>query len=165
MAILQLERALNGHPQLLQALLPTTEVSMEPPANEVEHLEHPLAASSTAELMGKLAAQSAALVEKQIALAKAEVKDDLRSEIEAAEGFGVAGICALTVLNLLLVAVVLALSAAMPSWLAALIVAGVMLLLAAIAALVGRGKLVTKPLAKSRRILEEDAHWVKERIS
>lgn len=124
-----------------------------------------LAAATTGELVGQLATQTAALVEKQVALAKAEVRADLKNEIKAAEGLGVAGICALAALNMLLVSVAFALSEAVGGWTAALIVAGAMLAIGAIAGAIGWGKRVKKPFEKTQRTLKEDAQWAKERMT
>jgi hypothetical protein len=61
------------------------------------------------QLVTELARKASVLARKEIALAKSEAKEDLRTEIKMASGLGVAGVCALCTLNLLLVAVVLGL--------------------------------------------------------
>jgi hypothetical protein len=101
-----------------------------------------------------------------VALAKSEVKEDIRSEIRMASGLGVAGVCALMTLQLLLVALVLALSEAdvMSGWLAALVVAAVVLAIGTVAGWIGWAKRVKKPLDATRRTVEENVRWVKERM-
>jgi uncharacterized membrane protein YqjE len=133
--------------------------------NESTDIENRLASASTGELVGKLAAETTELVKKQLELAKAEIRADLKSEIKVAEGLGLAGICAMATLNLLLVAIVLALGEAVGGWAAALIVAGVMLSIGAVAAVVGWGKRVKRPLDRTQKTLKEDARWAKERMT
>ena len=70
------------------------------------------------------------------------MKADLRSEIKMASGLGVAGVCALMTLQLLLVAIVFALfeGEVMPGWAAALVVAAVVLAIGTAAGLWGWAK-------------------------
>jgi hypothetical protein len=125
----------------------------------------PLATQSTSELVGQLFKQSSELVKKEVALAKAEVMVDLRREVKMAERLGVAAVCALCGLNLLLVAGALALALVLPGWAAALIVAAVVLALGALAAWLGWGKRVTHPLERTQRTLKEDVRWAKQRLA
>jgi uncharacterized membrane protein YqjE len=163
---LQVERALRGEPQILEALVSPTEAMMQhTPKNDLANVEQPLASASTGELVGKLAADTTELIKKQLELAKGEIKADLKSEVRMAEGLGVAGICALATLNMLLVALIFALSETIQGWTAALIVAGAMLTLGAVAAAIGWGKRVKKPLDKTQKTLQEDARWAKERMT
>jgi hypothetical protein len=122
---------------------------------------------STKELVSEIAQKASLLAKKEIALAKSEAKEDLRAEIKTATGLGVAGVCALCTLNLLLVAVVLGLMQAevMPGWAAALVVAAVVLAIGTVAGLLGWKKRVRQPLAVTRRSVEENVRWVKERMS
>jgi uncharacterized membrane protein YqjE len=130
-----------------------------------EAVERPLAEASTGELVTKLAAETTVLVGKQIELVKSELRADLKSELKMAKGLGVAGVLALATLNMLLFALVLALGETMPGWTAALIVAGATLAIGAVAAVIGWAKRVKKPLEKTRRTLEEDARWAKDRLT
>jgi hypothetical protein len=68
-------------------------------------------------------------------------------------------------LNLLLVAIVLALAETMGGLTAALIVAGVVLAIGAVAAVMGWSKRVRRPLDRTQRTLQEDAQWAKERMT
>jgi hypothetical protein len=122
---------------------------------------------SAKELVAELAAKASLLAKKEIALAKSEAKEDLRREIRTASGLGVAGVCALCTLNLLLVAGVFALAEAevMRGWLAALLVAAVVLVVGTAAGLVGWKKRVRDPLDATRRSLEENVRWAKERLA
>jgi uncharacterized membrane protein YqjE len=120
----------------------------------------------TRDLVSQLARKASELARTEVALAKAEVKADLRSEIKMASGLGIAGVCAILTLALLLVSAVFAIVQAgwAPGWLAALVLAAVVLLIGTVAGLVGWAKRVKTPLDATRRSLQEDVKWAKQRI-
>lgn len=122
---------------------------------------------STRDIVGELAKKASELARAEVALAKAEVKQDLRAEIKMASGLGVAGLCAIWTVSLLLVAIVFALSESdvMPGWAASLVVAAVVLAIGTVAGLVGWAKRVKKPLETTRRSVQENVRWAKERIA
>lgn len=119
------------------------------------------------DLVSTLATKASELARAEIALAKAEVRQDLRAEIRMASGLGIAGVCAILTLALLLVAVVFALaeSGTMAGWAASLVVAAGVLLVGTIAGLVGWQKRVKTPLDATRRSMQENVKWAKERIA
>jgi hypothetical protein len=160
---LQLSRALEGQPQILEATLDLKEAPMQGAETSEKNAEA-LGERSTAELITELTKHSAELVKKQIELAQVELRADMKQEIKAAAGVGIGGICALATFILLLVAAVFGLAEMMPGWQAALIVAGAMLALSAAIGLIGWAKRVKKPLDATQRALKEDAHWAKERL-
>ena len=84
-----------------------------------------------------------------------------------ASGLGVAGLCAIFGVQLLLTALVLGLMEAgvLPGWAAALIVAAVIFAIGAGVGLWGWGRRVRKPLDTTRRSLQEDVRWAKERMA
>lgn len=127
----------------------------------------PLRAMRTRELVSELAKKGRLLARKEVELAKAEVKADVRREIRTAGGLGVAGLCALFTVQLLLVAVVLALmeGGVLPGWAAALVVAAVVLAVGAAAGLWGWAKRVRAPLDTTRRSLKEDVRWAKDQLA
>lgn len=127
----------------------------------------PLRGLGTRDLVTEVARKASELARKEIELAKAEAKADLRSGIKMASGLGVAGVCALVTLQLLLVALVLALmeGEVMPGWAAALLVAAVVLAIGTIAGLWGWAKRVRNPLDTTRRSVKENVEWAKERIA
>jgi uncharacterized membrane protein YqjE len=127
----------------------------------------PLRQLRTRELVSELTRKASQLARKEVELAKAEVKADLHAEIKMASGLGVAGVCALLTLELLLVAVVLALmqGGVLPGWAAALVVAAVVLAIGTGVGLWGWAKRVRRPLDTTRRSLREDVRWAKERIA
>ncbi len=119
------------------------------------------------DLVSELASKTSLLARKEVALAKSEVKEQLRAEIRMASGLGVAGVCALMTLQLLLLAVVFALSDAglLRGWLAALVVAAAVLAIGTAAGLIGWAKRVRTPLDTTRQSVQENVRWVKERMA
>jgi len=120
---------------------------------------------STRQIVMELANKASLLARKEVALAKSEAREDLRSEIRMASGLGVAGVCALMALQLLLLALVLALADAgvVRGWLAALLIAAAVLVIGSAAGTVGWSKRVREPLDATRRSFAEGVRWVKER--
>jgi hypothetical protein len=81
------------------------------------------------------------LVRYEMALAKAELRDDLKRGATAGGLFGVAGFLSLLSLIALLIAAGLGLAEFMPAWLAFLVVAATLLLTAGLLALVGKSQI------------------------
>ncbi len=127
----------------------------------------PLRRMRTREIVTELARKGSLLARKEIELAKVELKSDVRAEIRTAGGLGVAGLCAVFTVQLLLVAVVLALmeGGVLPGWTAALVVAAVVLAIGVGVGLWGWGRRVKKPLGTTRHSLREDVRWAKEQIA
>ena len=121
----------------------------------------------TKDLVTEVARKASALARKEVELAKAELKTDLRSEMKMAGGLGAAGLFGIWGVELLLVAIVLALmeSGVLPGWAAALIVAAVVFAIGAGIGLWGWSRRVKKPLDTTRRSLEEDVRWARERLA
>lgn len=107
------------------------------------------------------------LVRKELELVQVEARHDLRSEALMAGGLGVAGVCGLLAVELLLVAVVLALmeGGVLPGWAAALVVASVVLLVGTAAGVWGWARRVRKPLETTRRSIREGLRWAKEQVA
>ena len=174
--LLQLDRAVRGHRQLLDAVavqMQQQEVREGQDRKEEgamsidENASGPrpeVAALSTAELVKQITQQVGELARAQIQLATTELRANIKSEVKMATGLGVSALAALMALNLLLVTAVLALAAVMPGWAAGLIVTGVMAVVTAIAGLVGWRKRVRHPLERTRHELKEDVQWTKERL-
>ncbi len=127
----------------------------------------PLRAASTKDLVTQLAQKASLLARKEIELAKAELKEDVRTEIRMASGLGVAGVCALFTVQLLLVAIVFALfeGGVLPGWAASLVVAAVVLAVGTAAGLWGWAKRVRQPLDTTRRSIQDNVRFAKERIA
>ncbi|MEU5694987.1 phage holin family protein [Actinosynnema sp. NPDC020468] len=93
---------------------------------------------STAELVGRLSEQVSRLARDEIRLALAEVKDKGKHVGVGAGLLGGAGVLAWFGVGALVAGAVLALALVLPAWAAALVVAGVVFLVAGVLALVGK---------------------------
>jgi putative superfamily III holin-X len=168
--LLQLDRALRGERPLLAQEVMMAEpkqlegkdrIALPPPASVPARLEE----MSNKELLQHITHNAVLLAKKEVELAKAELKADIKNEVAMAKGLGVAGLCAIWTVSLMLVAAALALGTVIQEWAAALIVAAAVLLVGTIAGLLGWGKRVKEPLEMTRRTLKEDLQWAKERIA
>ena len=119
---------------------------------------------STPQLVAGLTSEMRELVRKEVALAKAELKVDLKSEVKTVTWLGLALVMALCFLNMLLVAAALFVARWISPPLAALAVAGVVLVLTVVFAMTGRASLV-KPMETTRRTINEGVAWAKNRIA
>ncbi len=154
---LQLARALDGEPQLLETKSNREgEVAMEP--YESERL-------STIELMKEITAKATQLVRKELELARTEFKQDVRAQLATAKLLGVAAVLGVVALTLFGVAGVFALALVMPAWAAALVVGGATAAIAAVLGAVGWQHRVVTPLERTRKSVEEDVEWAKERMA
>jgi hypothetical protein len=121
-----------------------------------------LESSSTAGLISELVTQAGVLARKEIELAKRELHEDLRREAVAAGQLGIAGVAGILTLNLLLVTAVLALTRAMPGWVAGLLISAATLIVAVAMGISGWRRIKRPPLERTRRTLKDDAQWAKE---
>lgn len=106
------------------------------------------------DLIGRLREDVRGLVQSEIDLAKAEVRDKVKTQGKGAALAGVAGVLALFALVALVFAAILALDIVMPAWAAALVVGGALLLIAAILGLLAKSKLTSGPPVPSAAISE-----------
>lgn len=132
---------------------------------EVGDQQSELATASTGELVGRLAQEAKELAKKEIDLAKSELRTELKSELKMAAGLAGAALAALVMFQLLLAALVLAFAETMPAWAAALVTAGIFLVLGLAAGAIGWRYRVRNPLSKTRKTLKEDAQWAQQRLS
>lgn len=137
----------------------TSEAVMQPPTAGRQARD-----LSTMELVKEITGEVGRLAQKQIELAKVELKADLKAEATTIGGLGVAALAALGTLNMLLVTLVLVLAQWMPAWAAGLIVSGFTLLVAGVVALISWNKRVKSPMARTRRAVKEDVQFTKERL-
>ncbi|HEV7212837.1 MAG TPA: phage holin family protein [Blastococcus sp.] len=96
------------------------------------------ASASTGELIGQLTDQLSRLVRDEVRLAQAEVTQKAKRLGIGAGLFGGAGIVALLGLGALVTAAILGLANVLPGWLAAIIVAVALFLIAGVLALLGK---------------------------
>ena len=121
-----------------------------------------LEAASTADLVREAMDGGRELVRLEVALAKEEMKAELKQVQRAAIGMGVALASLVLVLCLLSVALVLALGG---TAVVALLIAVVFLVIGGIGGLVGYGMLPKSPLERTRHRLEKDVNQLKEHIA
>jgi uncharacterized membrane protein YqjE len=93
---------------------------------------------STADLVRRVSEQVSTLVRDEIQLARIEMAEKGKRAGMGAAMFGSAGLVALYGVGALIAAGILALALALPAWASALIVGVVLLIIAAVAALLGR---------------------------
>src|SRR5262249_51778224 len=161
--LLQLGRALEGNRQLLDVTLPK-EKFMEP-ATPRTPFDAATQSLSTRQLLAQLLETVSLLVTKEVELARAEFRADVKAEIGMVKLLVAAGVVAVFAVNMLLVAAVFALTQVMPGWLAALAVAAVLVLIGVVLGLVGWQRRVSVPLAVTRKTMKEDMQWAKERLA
>jgi uncharacterized membrane protein YqjE len=121
---------------------------------------------STADLVKQLAEQTSRLVREEVELAKAELQIKGKQAGAGAGMFGGAGLFGVFAFGALTAAIIAALSLAMDTWLAALIVAVVYGAIAGVAALVGKKKVqeALPPVPEeSVESVKEDVQWTKTR--
>jgi uncharacterized membrane protein YqjE len=124
--------------------------------------------ASTPELVNQLSQEVTRLVRDELRLAQFEVSGKAKKAGRGVGMFGAAGIIALFGVGTLIATAVLALDLVMDAWLAALIVAAVLLVIAGVAAVMGRSSvraasppLPEEAIASTRRDVEtakEAAH-------
>ena len=120
---------------------------------------------STGELVSQLSEQVSHLVRDELRLAQAELKQKGKRAGIGAGLAGAGGVLSLYGLSALVVAVIAALALVLPVWAAALIVGGVLLLLAGLLALAGIGQVKRgTPLTPDEAIAstKRDVETVKE---
>jgi uncharacterized membrane protein YqjE len=119
-----------------------------------------------ADLVKQLASQTSTLVRQEIDLAKAEMSEKAATAGKGAGLLGGAAVTGLLAAGALTACLILVLSEAMDAWLAALIVAVVMGVVAAALGLAGRNKVreATPPVPEQTvETVKEDVEWAKTR--
>jgi Putative Actinobacterial Holin-X, holin superfamily III len=122
--------------------------------------------ASTADLLRDLSEQTSRLVRQELELAKAELSVKGKRAGIGAGMFGGAGLLGLFAFGALTAAIIAALSLAVATWLAALIVAVIYGAAAGALALTGKGKVqqATPPVPEqSVESVKEDVQWTKSR--
>lgn len=120
------------------------------------------------EIVKRLSQETSTLVRQEMDLAKAEMAAKARQAGMGAGLIGGALVLALAAVGALVAFLILLLAEGLADWGAALIVAGALLVLAAVLALVGRKKLrqATPPVPEQTvETVKEDVEWAKTQIS
>lgn len=167
---LQLSRALHGQGQLLGKLalkeVPVKTTNEAQPATGTAPA-HPESLQNVPlmDLLSGITSRAKLLATSKVALARAEIRSDVKSEIAMVKGLGIAAVSAILGFNMLLVAAAFALAAIVPGWAAALIVGVPFLVLGLVMGTISWARRVTQPLDASRASLKEDLEWMKNRIA
>jgi uncharacterized membrane protein YqjE len=168
--LLQLSRAIHAEPQLLEAtkgkhVMDTFAHDGHASAPSVKAARETVRQLSITELLGEIGPEIKTLIEQEIALAKAELKNDMQRELAMAKMMGIAALLSIFGVAMLFVTAAFALATTIPAWLAALIVAGVLLIAAGAMAVAGWSKRVKKPLGTTQKTIKEDIQWAKNRAA
>jgi len=117
------------------------------------------------DLIRSIGADLSLLIRQQVALAKQELRGIAAEKATGGGLLAAAAILGLFVIGFLGLAGAAALDLVLPRWAALLIVGGVYLLLAVIAAVVGRRALAapTTP-ERTKQIVKEDVEWAKQTL-
>jgi hypothetical protein len=138
-----------------------SQTSGSTPRPAVERAREP----SVGQLVSDVAAGVSSLVKAEIALAKAELRQEAQKAVAGVAGLAVAAAAGLMIVPLLSLAAVYALSEVMAGYWAALIVAGGWALIAGLAGLFGALRLRrVKPVpTQAIEAVKEDVRWVRDR--
>src|SRR4051794_38347624 len=117
-------------------------------------------------LLSDLATESILLIRQELALLKAELHEKFSRVGQGATALGAGALIAFSGWLVLLAAAVLGLAEAMPAWLAALIVALVVLAIGGALLYFGKSRFDAQGLKPNRtlRSLREDQAWLKDRL-
>lgn len=137
----------------------TTTASRTPPAT-------PRGEREPAQIVTNIVTETQRLFEAHVELAKQEMIEAIDARIKAVAAGAVAGVIGLFALGFLASAAAYGLDTVLPGWASRLIVGGALLLITAIAALVGKKKMSDPPMApdETKRMLKEDAEWARARL-
>ncbi len=121
---------------------------------------------STMRLVGQVAGDVGTLVKKEVELARQEILEGVTARLKAVAAFAVIGVIALFIVGFLAGAGAAALDLVMPLWAALLIVAGVFLVIAGLAAAFGVRRLKAPPLSpeQTKQTIKEDVEWAKAQL-
>jgi hypothetical protein len=123
--------------------------------------------ADAATLLKELGAETADLVSKEMALARAELRQELPKAVRAAASLSAAAIVALLALVFLSSAAAWGLAEVLPAGVAFLIIGAGQLVIAAVLAAVGRQRLARVDPVPHQTVesLKEDARWATNRKS
>ena len=122
--------------------------------------------ASAGELVKQLSEQVSRLIRDELKLAEYEMTSKARRIGRGAGMFGGSGLVALYGIGCLLAAAIIGLASVLPAWAAALIVGGALLLIAGLAALVGKSqvsKAVPPVPEQTVQSVQADVEEIKER--
>ncbi len=135
-----------------------------PPADA----ERPASQLTIAQLVSRIAEDASSLIRGEVELAKREMATKGKRFAAGGGMFAAAALLGLTAFACIVTAVILALSEAMPAWLAAAIVAVAAILLAALLALLGKRSINSAVPPVPEQTLasaKEDLEWLKHQAT
>jgi uncharacterized membrane protein YqjE len=117
-------------------------------------------------LLSDLASETVLLIRQEMALLKAELQEKFGRMGQGATALGAGALMAFSGWLVLLAAAVLGLATVLPAWLAALIVAIIVLAIAGVLVFIGKSRFDAESLVPRRtlRSLREDEAWLRERL-
>jgi uncharacterized membrane protein YqjE len=130
-------------------------------------VEQPVADASTGDLVRRLSTQLSDLVRGELELARTELTEKGKRAGAGAAGFGAAGVVALFGVGALVAAAIAGLATVLDVWLSALIIGGVLLLVAGLLAVMGRSQIrrATPPMPeRAVEGVKRDVETVNERM-
>jgi hypothetical protein len=101
------------------------------------------------------------LLQGEASLARTELKDAVAHRAVGAGAMALAGVAAFLMVVFGSLAAAAGLAIVVPAWAAALIVAGVWMVVAGLCVLIGRQQMRQKALQETKRTLQEDVQWAK----
>lgn len=119
------------------------------------------------ELLRRLLNDVSGMVDKEVALAKAEVRETAGLTVRGVVKVAIGAALAAGALFSLLVAGILALAMLVPGWVAGLIAFGVLMVSSAIFLFTGKDELVSLRrhlFKRTRQSLREDIEWARQRV-
>lgn len=121
---------------------------------------------SLGELFSELSRDLSSLMQKEVQLAKTEMSENISRTVKNAILLVVAGLFVIFALFALIVAAICGLATVVAPWMAALIVAVALLVIAAALAMIGLNALKKASLAPKQTVqtLQEDVQWAKQQI-
>jgi uncharacterized membrane protein YqjE len=121
---------------------------------------------STADLVRSIASGTAELVRKEVELARLEIMETVRARIKGAAAMAAAAMFGALALVFLALTAAAGLAILLPTWLAILLVAVGLLLLAGAAAMFGIRHLKRPSMApeETKRTIKEDVQWARAQL-
>jgi hypothetical protein len=121
---------------------------------------------STPELIRSIVSDTSTLVRKEIELGKAEILEAIMARVKGVALVAAAGVVALLMVTFLALAAAVALDIVMPGWASRLTVAGALLVLSGLGALLGVRRMKKPSFApeQAKRSVKEDVAWARNQL-
>lgn len=120
---------------------------------------------NTGELISNLVNNISAIFDREISLAKAEARADVRQAISGGAALAIGLLFVYTAVPALVTAAILALWPTLSPPMVALIVAALFAVIGAIVAYIGWNRVRIQPLERTRETLKEDVEWARNQTT